>query len=297
MVHSGLLESLVNDLAALDFEERKDAAQIFGAVVRMKETNPERLGGHYVGVEHPELLETLLQGYRDHHTAIACGTMLRDCLRSPGLSAVVASRPSFWQLFDHVLHPAFEVSSDAFSTLKEVLTREPQDVAPVLGEAGSDAKLLAAYVRLLSSDNYLVKRQSLSLLGTVFGLPEYARLALYLGNRLELLIPIMTLLRDSLRHISYEALLVFREIIVLLKTGSLYDEGVLKVLGKNRERLLGFIRDFQTDRDMEDEKLPEIRNFICGVIEAWTPHVDEEGSVSGVRTTIPQVAEPVDRTA
>ena len=145
-----------------------------------------------------QIVEKLLQGYENNHVAIACGSMLRDCMRHPTLAAVVLSQESFWELFRHmevrrqrqcqvtmhgssglapgqgrrpmlppthlthppfitIQNPAFEIASDAFSTFKESLTKHPAHSAPVV--MSQLDRFIEAYLGLLRSDNYVVKRQ------------------------------------------------------------------------------------------------------------------------------------------
>lgn len=60
-VRAGLLELLPQKLGALDFETRKDAAQVFGAVVRIRDNEDRCPGAGYVE-QHFGILETLFEG-------------------------------------------------------------------------------------------------------------------------------------------------------------------------------------------------------------------------------------------
>lgn len=64
------------------------------------------------------------------------------------------------ELFNNYTHvPNFEVASDAFSTVKEALTRHKAIVAQYLDEQFD--KVFGLYTGLLQSDNYVTRRQSL----------------------------------------------------------------------------------------------------------------------------------------
>lgn len=52
---------LVRNIALLDFETRKDAAQVFGAIVRIKDHEDKCPGAVYVQ-RHQEILNTLFAG-------------------------------------------------------------------------------------------------------------------------------------------------------------------------------------------------------------------------------------------
>ena len=104
-----------------------------------------------------QILDKLLEMCADPHGAISAGTMIREALKCPGLPVIVIARPRFWDITDQILNPAFEISSDAFSTLKDTLTRDPSGMRPYLVD---NVETFAAKIgTLLNSDNYLVKRQ------------------------------------------------------------------------------------------------------------------------------------------
>merc|ERR1719458_1732619 len=70
---------------------------------------------------------------------------------------------NFYDFFKYVEVSTFDIASDAFATFKELLTRHKMLAADFL-EANFD-KVFVQYQRLLHSDNYVTKRQSLKLLG------------------------------------------------------------------------------------------------------------------------------------
>lgn len=104
-----------------------------------------------------------------------------------------------WPFFDTYVHlPNFDVASDSFATLKDILTRhravaaeflekEYDHVSPCSGLLGfglgvgvitthrrlrmkpniTSTQVFAKYKTLLSSDNYVTKRMSLKLLGEI----------------------------------------------------------------------------------------------------------------------------------
>eukprot|EP00878_Enallax_costatus_P029750 GHUV01032296.1.p1 GENE.GHUV01032296.1~~GHUV01032296.1.p1 ORF type:complete len:165 (+),score=34.65 GHUV01032296.1:186-680(+) len=71
---------LIKNIALLEFETRKDAAQVFGAIVRIKDQDDKCPGAIYVQ-QHPEILNMLFEGYDDPSIALNCGSMYRDCIR------------------------------------------------------------------------------------------------------------------------------------------------------------------------------------------------------------------------
>lgn len=145
----------------IDFEGKKDVAQVFNNVLR------RQIGTRSPTVEYiitkAEILFTLMAGYEHQEIALNCGTMLRECARYEALAKIMLNSEDFFNFFRFVEVSTFDIASDAFSTFKELLTRHKMLCAEFL-EANYD-KVFNHYQRLLNSENYVTRRQSLKLLG------------------------------------------------------------------------------------------------------------------------------------
>ncbi|OXA52271.1 Protein Mo25 [Folsomia candida] len=79
LYNSNLLLLLINNLSKVEFEGKKDVAQIFNNILR------RHIGARSPTVEYmctkPEILFTLISGYEHQDIALNCGTMLRECAR------------------------------------------------------------------------------------------------------------------------------------------------------------------------------------------------------------------------
>ena len=64
-------------------------------------------------------------------------------------------------------------------------------------------------------------------------------------NRLDCLMLVMNLLRDPLRHIAYEAFVVFKSFLIAHAAGRLQEPAVEEVLRRNRDKLIAFVGGFQ----------------------------------------------------
>ncbi|CAG9467076.1 unnamed protein product [Pedinophyceae sp. YPF-701] len=258
----GLLQTLVTSLQDFDFETKKDAAQVFGALVRMREGDSP--GANYV-LERPELLLQLADGYSTSELALNCGNMLRDATRQAVLAELMLRNGMFKKLATFIQNPSFEVSSDAFSTFKELLLRHPDVSGPYLAEQYDD--FMSVYKDLLSSESYVTRRQALKLLGDLLGSPACAPFMVRFTNTPENLIQVMMQLRDESRHIQYEAFIVFRAFMVAYQTRHLRDPNTLAILLQNKAKLQSYISKFQLERDAEDETFAEEREAIVNMIE------------------------------
>ncbi|XP_012059781.1 PREDICTED: protein Mo25 [Atta cephalotes] len=161
LYNSNLLLLLVQNLSRIDFEGKKDVAQVFNNILR------RQIGTRSPTVEYictkPEILFTLMSGYEHQDIALNCGTMLRECARYEALAKIMIYSDDFYNFFRYVEVSTFDIASDAFSTFKELLTRHKILSAEFL-EIHYD-KVFSHYQRLLNSENYVTRRQSLKLLG------------------------------------------------------------------------------------------------------------------------------------
>ena len=155
----GFMTQLILNLAIVSFETRKDVALIFNNMMR-KNINDFSA---YIG-ENLQLVEILANGYLDPESALSCGSMLRECIRYEQLASFILSSGVVWLFFDSFVHvPSFEVASDAFNTLKELLT------TPKHKHISSDflelqyVTFIEKYQKLIQNGNYVTRRRSLKL--------------------------------------------------------------------------------------------------------------------------------------
>ncbi|VDN35144.1 unnamed protein product [Gongylonema pulchrum] len=178
--NSNVLQLLIDNLTKLDFEAKKDVAQIFNNLLR------RQIGTRSPTVEYvhsrPQMLDALVRGYESQDIAVTCGSMLRECIRHENLAKLVLRSSSFYNFFSYVELSTFDIASDAFSTFKELITRHKALCADFL-ESNYES-FFEYYEKLLHSENYVTRRQSLKLM--------------------------MNMLREKSRSIQFEAFHVFK---------------------------------------------------------------------------------------
>ncbi|KAA6346582.1 MAG: putative Calcium-binding protein 39, partial [Streblomastix strix] len=129
---------------------------IFTALVHREGSEP--LITPYI-LKNKEILQSLLIKYGNADLALQYGMMLRECVRVESLAKVTIEMPEFYRLFEYVQVENFEIASDAFTTMKEILTRHKTLVAEFL--QNNYEPFFKAYSTLLSSTNYATRRQSI----------------------------------------------------------------------------------------------------------------------------------------
>ncbi|KAI9228968.1 MAG: Mo25-like protein [Piptocephalis tieghemiana] len=257
-----LLEALVRDLGKLEFEAKKDVAQIINNLLR------RQVGARLPTVEyitrHDSILFTLQSGYENPDVALNCGMILRECLRHEVLAKIVLFSPNFDKFFDYVDVSTFDVASDAFATFKDLLTRHKPMVADYLRDHYDP--FFSQYTLLLNSTNYVTQRQSLKLLSEILlDRANYKVMTRYIAEPEHLKL-MMTLLRNRGKHIQFEAFHVFK---VFVANPHKTPE-ILMILQRNRDRLVTFLTKFQTDRT-EDEQFNDEKAYLIGEVQALPP--------------------------
>ncbi|KAF7658442.1 hypothetical protein LDENG_00012880 [Lucifuga dentata] len=116
LYNSGLLSMLIADLQLIDFEGKKDVAQIFNNILR------RQIGTRTPTVEYlctqQNILFMLLKGYESAEIALNCGIMLRECIRHEPLAKITLWSEQFYDFFRYVEMSTFDIASDAFATFK-----------------------------------------------------------------------------------------------------------------------------------------------------------------------------------
>lgn len=249
-VERRLLQPLVAHLSQLSFECKKDVAACVNGLVRTSGTaagTPGELVEHIAAT--PAVLELLLDGYESSSdVALACGSMLRECVRHEPLAALVLNGERVWRFFQYVEFAHFEVASDALATFGELLTTHRELVFAFL--TTHFERFFGAYRELLRSPNYVTRRQTLKLLGDVIvHRRNFAVMSQYIGGKLDLMI-MMNLLRDKSKSIQFEAFHVFK---VFVANPNKPDD-IVQLLRRNKERLTAFLATFRADLDDEQFK-------------------------------------------
>ncbi|XP_053565831.1 calcium-binding protein 39 isoform X1 [Bombina bombina] len=253
LYNSGLLGTLVADLQLIDFEGKKDVAQIFNNILR------RQIGTRTPTVEYictqQNILFMLLKGYESPEIALNCGIMLRECIRHEPLAKIILWSEQFYDFFRYVEMSTFDIASDAFATFKDLLTRHKLLSAEFL-EQHYD-RFFSEYEKLLHSENYVTKRQSLKLLGELLlDRHNFTIMTKYISKPENLKL-MMNLLRDKSRNIQFEAFHVFKVFVANPNK----TQPVLDILLKNQSKLIEFLSKFQNDRT-EDEQFNDEKTYL-----------------------------------
>ena len=227
---------LASNIHLLRFEARKHAQIILSYSLRFKppgSKEEETPGLSHIIDHRPEVVRDLCRGYEHRESAMPCGAVLREILKNEHVTSLVlydetqgeeepaarvhdldfekpqSGRGIFWRFFDWIENAAFEASTDAFSTFREVLTKHKQLISQYL-TINFDMFFDRYNNTLIQSKSYVTKRQSIKLLGEILlDRANYSVMTAYVdkGDHLKLC---MNLLKDERKMVQYEGFHVFK---------------------------------------------------------------------------------------
>ncbi|CAN6606171.1 hypothetical protein TRVA0_003S01112 [Trichomonascus vanleenenianus] len=248
-----VLVPLVANLHLLEFDSRKDVVIIFTTLLR------RQIGSRSPTVDYlasrPAIFESLISWSASPDLGITANAILRDCIKYEQLAKNILNSPLFWNYLDYVDSDHFETASDAFTTVHELFTANPQVVAVFLGRnSGPFAIKMTA---LMGSSNYVTKRQSVKIMSHVLRqranyvfMTEYIMVPEHLKQ-------VMILLRDKSKNVQYEAFQIFK----LFAANPKKPKPIIDILAKNKNKLISFLTNFSTEKK-DDHSFKDEKDFL-----------------------------------
>ncbi|XP_043721591.1 calcium-binding protein 39-like [Telopea speciosissima] len=249
----------VHKLPFLGWEARKDLVHCWSILLR------QMVDSTYCCVDyienHLELLDFLVVCYDNKEIALNCGSMLRECIKFPTLAKYILDSTSSELFFKYVELPNFDVASDAFATFRDLLTKHQTAVSEFL--TAHYEEFFELYEKLLTSANYVTRRQSLKLLSEFLLEPPSTHIMKRYIVEVRYLKVMMTLLMDSSKNIKISAFHIFK---VFVANPNKPREIVI-ILAKNHERLLELLHDLSVGKGTDDEQFEEEKDLVIKEIE------------------------------
>ncbi|XP_047083698.1 putative MO25-like protein At5g47540 [Lolium rigidum] len=245
-----ILRLIIVNLPHMDLETQKDVTQVIANLQRQK-VDSRIIASDYLEVNQ-DLLDTLVCGYDNTDIAIHYSSMLRDCIRHQVAARYVLSSQHMKKFFDYIQFPDFNLASDAFKTFKELLTRHKSTAAEFFNKS-YDWFFPEFNSKLLQSSNYIIRRQSIQLLGDILLERLNSSVMVRYVSSKENLIVLMNLLREQSKAIQIEAFRVFK----LFTANQNKPREIVSILLTNKSKILRFLKDFiieKEDRLLESDK-------------------------------------------
>eukprot|EP00747_Dinoflagellata_sp_TGD_P208874 gnl/TRDRNA2_/TRDRNA2_82318_c0_seq1.p1 gnl/TRDRNA2_/TRDRNA2_82318_c0~~gnl/TRDRNA2_/TRDRNA2_82318_c0_seq1.p1 ORF type:complete len:364 (-),score=85.17 gnl/TRDRNA2_/TRDRNA2_82318_c0_seq1:50-1141(-) len=263
LVAADLPARLLDCLDKLEFETRKDVMRLFGELLRLGEQPVVE----YVQ-NHPRIIQRLLEGCRNAEVALHCNTMLRSCARHPQLSRTLLEARVAEALIDLCRHQSFDVSSDAFSSLRELILTHKVVSAAYLEL--HFAEFFGRFNALLQDDHYVTQRQALRLLGEMLLDRKFMEVMLAYVSEEQFLMIHMNLLKDTSKAIQFEAFHVFK----IYAVNPNKPPRIQRILFRNREKLVKLLSTFQPNRE-NDECFLQDRKAVIQALKTLEPMVSK----------------------
>ncbi|XP_010905745.1 uncharacterized protein [Elaeis guineensis] len=254
----GVLSLFVHKLPSLGWDARKDIVHCWCILLR------QQVGSGYCCVEyivnHLELLDFLVVCYNNKEIALNCGNMLRECIKYPTLAKYLLESSSFELFFKYVELPNFDIASDALATFKDLLTKHETAVSQFL--SSHYEQFFELYEKLLTSTNYVTRRQSLKFLSEFLLEPPNSQIMKRYILEVRYLKIMMALLKDSSKNIQICAFHIFKVFVANPNK----PREIIELLANNHAELLMLLHSLPTSRS-EDEQLEEERDLVIKEIE------------------------------
>lgn len=236
-------------------------------------------------LEHPKTKERSLVTYLISHTGcigtlfsayaaksegvINIGVMLRDSLKSPEIAKYAFQHGLIPKLFDVITAANFDVSADAFQTMREALTNH-KDLGCAWLVDNYDS-FFTRYMVLLdatsSDDSYVLVRQALNMLATVVLDRSFMQLMLRCVDDEALLKHILMLLTHKSKVIELES---FHILKVFVANPNKHPR-VEKILRVNTTRIVKLLDRIEESRPDDKDFLLDKRAVVAK-LEALAPH-------------------------
>jgi len=270
---SGMLLKIIMRLTTFDFEGKKDGAAVVNHIVRRTEHNNTK---DYFIKNMPAIQKSLVAGYNQIDSALPSGTILQEIAKQEVLVEALLREEAkdnvIFQVMEYGDLRNFDIMSDAFTSLKIFTTRHKALLAKWLQE--NYKPFFIKLNSLISSKNYVTRRQSLRLLGEILLERKNFNIMMeYICDRENLKL-LMTMLKDKSKAIQFEAFHVFKVFVANPKQ----PYSVKLVLWNNKKRLIEYFGTFQQEREDQqfiDEKGLVLQRLVS--IEKPTEPVEDSG--------------------
>jgi calcium binding protein 39 len=258
---TALLQKLIENLPKLEFEAKKDVSSIYSYLLRRTSANGKFPSVEYT-LQHADIIQRLVLGHEIPDIALCCGQIIREAILHEIIAKYILwNEALFYNFFRYVNFANFEVASDSFATFKDLLTKHRVTCAQFV-EHNYD-KFFKEYNHLIASQNYVTKRESLKLLGELLlDRTNFNIMTRYIAEPENLKL-IMLALKDSSKHIQFEAFHVFKVFVANPNK----PEPIRQILHMNRDKLVKFLQEFLVEREQEgDEQFVEEKKIVISEV-------------------------------
>ncbi|GME71818.1 unnamed protein product [Ambrosiozyma monospora] len=170
---------LISNLSNIEFDSRKIVVLLFNSLLRRKIGNRSPTIDYLL--QRNQILTMLMKGTANPEISIHTTGMLKEAIKYEQVAHFLLFDNVFWKCFDYCQSDSFEISTDAFSILIDLLTLHKEVSSQFFQE--HKLKFIDYINRLITSKSYVTKREAIRLLAQlILSKSNYHLMAAY--NRL-----------------------------------------------------------------------------------------------------------------
>jgi calcium binding protein 39 len=219
-------------------------------------------------ISHADAVKTLFKTYGKNASSadVIIGVMIRDATRFSQIIEYIFKQDLVYELFSVLVSDNFDVSTDAFQTLKDVLTNHNEISAPWLTR--NFEKFFPECMKLLKpKDNgktdYVTVRQMVALLSTIMLERPFMETMIQFVCHEEFLITTLVLLGNASKVVQYETFHLFK----IFAANPRKPPKIAKLLNQNRERIMKILDQIEQDR-LDDHEFKQDKNAVVAKLNA-----------------------------
>eukprot|EP00930_Biecheleria_cincta_P045038 TRINITY_DN3103_c0_g1_i1.p1 TRINITY_DN3103_c0_g1~~TRINITY_DN3103_c0_g1_i1.p1 ORF type:complete len:364 (-),score=82.73 TRINITY_DN3103_c0_g1_i1:142-1233(-) len=237
---------LVSQLNVLDFESRKSVVRTVNAIVKLL---PHDTLLEYME-ERSDYIKMLLDGSGNREVFIHCSSVLRASMRSDELVGKLLGRGAADRFTELAGSSDFDISSEAFASLRDLLLLHPKAAEPYL-QANFDSFFGAYHSLLQDGESYPTRRRALKLLSEILMCrPLMAVMIKYVSNS-EFLQLHMIIMRDRSVAMCVDVFHIFK----IFAANPQKPRRVQQILAKNKDKIVKLLESRLGEKAQRNEAL------------------------------------------
>jgi len=265
---SNLMVHIANTIPCLDPEPRRIISAIWGYLLKIEHPRTyKRTMVDYL-IRHTEAVGILfdLYGKNSSGSDVIIGVMIRDAARFSQIVSFILTSGSVYKLFPVLTSDNFDVSTDAFQTLKELLTNHKEISAPWLSKNAE--KFFPECMKLVDPQangrtDYVTVRQMITLLTTIMLDRPFMESMIQFVSMDEFLVKTLVLLGNPSKVVQYETFHLFK----IFAANPRKPARVSKLLINNGERIMRILEQIEQDR-LDDTEFKQDKQAVVAKLKA-----------------------------
>lgn len=275
-ISSDLLIHMARTVHILPAETRRIISAIWGYMLKLENPKSHSTSGlfqrpmvEYLG-SHTQSIDSLFASYGTNPNGngadVTVGVMIRDATRYQKMVQYILTKGLIFDLFPILTSKNFDVSSDAFQTMKEILVNHKEVSSPWLSSHFD--QFFKEYMKLISQEgnskvDYVLVRQCLSILSAILLDRKFMETMLQFVNQDVYLKEILMLLSNPSKVVQFEAFHIFK----IFAANPKKTPKITKILHLNMERIVKILNQIDQDR-LDDPEFKQDKIAVVAKLEA-----------------------------